>query len=114
MDKLDYLKKGSSDFKNYFYFGIEKVPSMPGSYRWSFSHSVPDPSSVASFLHDRYICLDILHSFNLDLGTRQKEKVFFRLPNRHRGFLIVKLFITFFLDCIVISVRLWIFKDGGS
>ena len=31
VDKQDYLKKGSHDFKNYFYFVIEKVASMPGT-----------------------------------------------------------------------------------
>ena len=34
MDKLDYLKKGSRHFKNSFYFGIKKVPSMPGTYMY--------------------------------------------------------------------------------
>ena len=29
-DKWDYLKKGSCDFKNSFYFRMEKVPSIPG------------------------------------------------------------------------------------
>ena len=33
MDKLDCLKKGSRDFKNSFYFGIEYVPSMPGTHQ---------------------------------------------------------------------------------
>ena len=31
VDKQDYLKKGSRDFKNYFYFGIKKVPSISGT-----------------------------------------------------------------------------------
>ena len=31
VDKQEYLKKGSCNFKNYFYFGIEKVASMPGT-----------------------------------------------------------------------------------
>jgi hypothetical protein len=30
VDKLDYLKIGSSDFKNYFYFRMVSYPSIPG------------------------------------------------------------------------------------
>jgi hypothetical protein len=30
VDKLHYLKNHPRDFKNYFYFGIVEVSSMPG------------------------------------------------------------------------------------
>ena len=60
VDKLDFLKIGSRDFKNSFHFGIVWFPSIPGMcqklrlvfwpFRFRSKQCVPGPISSASFL----------------------------------------------------------------